>query len=463
MGYIQGFSCPPSPSIEWKKTWGGYSDEIMYEMVVDSTGFFYMAGETWSYGNGSSDLFIVKINETHTQYTTWGGPESEEFSGMVIDSNDKVYITGSTSSYGAGEKDVVLLKYNTSLGLEWYSIWGYNGSDSSSRIALDSLDNIYIAGITNSPYYDIFLIKYDSNGSLQWNYTWSTKNPNITEEVLSLEIDTSDHIFLGVNTNITGSEWFLLKYDMSGTLLLNKSYNRYLPIELLVLDSSDNLYAVGSYKNIYLSKFNNNGNLEWNLTCIQNSIEATELLAIDPSDNIYISGTELINPSVIIHGYNITDYDTYLMKFNNSGILKWNRTLIGDNNRFPEILTFDFLGNLFLGGSTELIATKELDVFVRVFDSSGNPIKEIGGGGEGDAYCKGIYAESPQSFFAAENFENWDYEIMLTKYIEPENYCPPFFNLAYQIMRIIFNGLFYISLLIGVIYLIIQRKTRVNH
>jgi len=438
----------------------------MYEMVVDSTGFFYMAGETWSYGNGSSDLFLVKMNENYTQHTTWGGVESEEFSGMVLDSNDKIYIAGSTSSYGAGEKDVVLLKYNNSLGLEWYSIWDYNGSDSSSRIAVDSLDNIYIAGITNSPYYDIFLMKYNSTGSLQWNYTWSTKTPNITEKVLSLGIDTSDHIFLGVNTNITGSEWFLLKYDNSGTLLLNNSYNRYLPLELLVLDTFDNLYAAGSYNDMYLAKFDNNGNLEWNLTCIQNLLRGTEVLAIDPSDNIFIAGTELINTSVILYGYNMTDYDTYLMRFNNSGILKWNHTLIGANNRFPEILTFDSLGNIYLGGSIEMIATKELDVFVRVFDNSGIRIRGGGGGWEGDAYCKGIYAESPQSFIVAENspsYESLDYDIVLTKYIEPEVYCPFSFDPTYELMlMIIFNGLFYISFIIGVIFLIKQRKIRIN-
>ncbi|MFX1477111.1 MAG: SBBP repeat-containing protein [Promethearchaeota archaeon] len=432
-------------------------------MVVDSASFFYLAGETWSFGNGSSDLFLVKMNENFTQYTTWGAAESEEFTGIVVDSNDKIYIAGSTSSYGVGEKDVVLLKYNNSLELEWFSIWGHNSSDSSSRIAVDSLDNIYIAGITNFPYYDIFLMKYNSTGSLQWNCTWSTKIPNITEKVLSLVIDSSDHIFLGVNTNITGSEWCLLKYDNSGVLLVNNSYNKYIPLELMDLDSFDNLYATGSYNDLHLAKFNNDGNLEWNITCILNLLRGTEALAIDPSNNIFITGTELINTSVIVEGYNMTDYDAYLMKFNTSGILKWNHTLRGDNNRFPELLTFDSLGNIYLGGSIELIATKDLDVFVDIFDNSGIPIKGVGGGGEGDAFCKGIYAESPQSFFVAENFEywdnqNWDYEIMLTKYIEPNNYCPPLFNPT----QIIFEGLFFISFIIGVVFLIKYRKSRSN-
>lgn len=418
--YFESFSIPPGPDIDWQKTWGGSDNDILHEMVIDSSGYFYLAGETWSYGNGSSDLLLVKMNETFNQYTTWGGAESETFSGMVTDSNENIYIAGSTSSYGAGEDDVVLLKYSKNITIEWYRIWGENSSDSCLGIAIDSLDNIYITGITNSPNYDVFLAKYNNSGSLQWNRTWSTEDNSITEKVSSIIIDSSDQIFIGLNTNVTGAEWFILKYDNSGILLLNTSYSKYTPIELLVSDSSDNLYAVGSNNNTYLTKFDNDGNLEWNFTCIRNTLPSTEVLAIDPSDNIYIAGSELINASVILCGYKISDYDTYLMKFNASGNLEWNRTLFGDNNRYPEILAFDSLGNLYLGGSLELIATKDLNVFIKIFDSSGSPLRGEGGGWEGDAYCIGIYAESPQSFFVAENtprFEGWDYEIILTKYI----------------------------------------------
>jgi len=418
--YFGTFSIPQEPIIEWQKTWGGSDNDILHKMVVDSSGYFYLAGETWSYGNGNSDLFLVKMNESFNQYSTWGGVESEVFCGMVLDSNGNIYIVGSTSSYGAGEDDVVLLKFNNDIILEWDCIWGENSSDFCHGMAIDSLDNIYLTGITNYPYYDVFLVKYNSSGNQQWNCTWSIEDYNITENVLSIVIDSSDQIYLGVNTNLTGSEWYLLKYDNSGTLLLNASYNKYNPIELLVLDSLDNLYAVGSYNDMYLTKFDGNGNFEWNITCIPNILQGTEKLAVDPSDNIFIAGSELINPSVILFGYNMTDYDTYLMKFNNSGILEWNRTLIGDNNIYPEILVFDPLGYVYLGGSLELIGTKDLDIFIRVFDSSGNSRRSVGGGWAGDAYCKGIYAESPQNFIVAENtprFEGWDYEIVLTKYI----------------------------------------------
>ncbi|MFX0001458.1 MAG: SBBP repeat-containing protein [Candidatus Hodarchaeota archaeon] len=460
--------CPPGSPIDWEQTWGGNDNEILYELVVDSLGYFYLAGETWSYGNGSSDLFLVKMNGTVAENNTWGGVESEEFSGMVLDSNDNIYVAGSTLSYGAGEKDVILLKYNTSVKLEWDELWGTNNSDICRSIAVDSFDNVYITGINNNPYYDIFLAKYDRLGIQQWNRTWSTERFNITEEVFSLVIDSTDNIFLSVKTNFTGSEWFLLNYNSSGNLLLNISYSKYHPLELLVLDSLNNLYAAGSYNDMYLSKLDNNGNVEWNVSCIQNVLKSSEVLAIDPFDNIVIAGNELINASANLYGYNITDYDTYLMKYNNTGVIEWNHTIPYSNNLFPEIIAFNSLGYIYLGGSSEFIATKELTLSVVVFDQSGN-IRRSEGGGE-IKYCEGIYGESVMNFTVAgygyrylyPTGTSTDYDLILIKYKEPEYYCPYDPLNHYIPVMIIFNILFYISCIIGVIFLIKQRKTRLK-
>jgi hypothetical protein len=453
-------SPPPSSPIEWRRIWGGNDDEIMYEMVADTSGSFFIAGETWSYGNGSKDLFLLKMDENSTQYNLWGGPKTEEFGGLTLDSNENIYMAGSTSSYGLGESNAVLLKYNTSFLLEWDSILDKN--DSYCReVAIDSFNNIYITGVTNYPFYDVFIVKYNTFGIQLWNRTWSTEGINITEEVTSFVIDSSDHIFLGVNTTVKGSEWFLLKYDISGTLLSNISYNKYFPIEFLVLDSLDNLYATGSYNNMYLTKFDNSGNVEWNLTCIRNFLDGTEVLAIDSFNNIFVAGNENISDSIIIHGYNISDYDTYIMKFDNLGNLKWNHTIMGDNNRFPEIIEFDSLGYIYLGGSLELIATKELDVFIQVIDPSGYRYFSTGGGGIGDAYCKGIYAQSLLEFIVAENSptsESLDYDIILTKYIDPHN-NDIFYYFDYQVFTL---GLILLSTpcIIGLCYLIIKYKNK---
>ncbi len=426
-------------------------------MVVDSSGYYYLAGETLSFANDSNNLFLVKMNESFTQNVTWGGIGSEEFSGMVLDSKDNIYIAGSTLSYGMGEKNVALLKYNSSFKLEWQRIWDHNSSDICSGVVVDSLDNIYITGMTNYPYYDVFLMKYNSSGDLQWNQTWSTDIFNVTEKLLSIAISSSDNIFLGINTNITGSEWILLKYDSSGSLLLNVSHNKYLSFEYLKLDSLDNLYAAGSYKDMNLAKFDNKGNLEWNFTCIQNIVPGTEVLTVDPTDKLFVGGVELINTSAIIFGYNMTDYDTYLMKFDNSGILKWNHTILGVDNVFPEIITFDSLGYIYVGGSSQSIGSEDLDIFIYKVSPSGNKYSSRRNGGAGNSYCKGLYVKSPRNFIVSESGPregSWDYQVFLISYIEPTNNAQFTKSIA---SLLFFFGLCIISML-GLIYLKIKRK-----
>ncbi|MFX0001457.1 MAG: hypothetical protein ACFE88_15195 [Candidatus Hermodarchaeota archaeon] len=456
-------SCIPMGPIEWVKTWGGDNQEIMFEMVVDSSEDIFIAGEIWSYDETFNDIFIVKINETFSFNATWGDVMQQEFSGMVLDSEENIFITGSSTGYLPGIKEVFLLKYNNNLTLEWSTTWDVIGLDFSAGIVVDSLDNIYISGMTNYPNCDVFLIKYNNSGAIQWNYTWSTESNNTSEEVLSMVVDSMDNIFLGVNTNTTGSEWFLLKYNSSGSLLLNRSYNKFIPIEQLVIDSSDDLYALGSYNSTYLTKLNNEGNVEWNLTCIQNVLRGTEKLVIDSSDNVFVIGNELINLSAIVHGYNMTDYDTYLMKFNETGDLYWNHTISYSNNIYPELLTFDPLGNIYFGGSLGMIAPGGLGYSIIILDNLGYCIRsESGGCTKGNCYCKGIYAESPINFIAAINSpccgEDY-YDIMLIKYTKFDiSHCLPVPNP--WLIGILQIGISTILVIIGISYLVKKEKRR---
>ena len=463
--FLGGFSCIYPSSIGWAKIWGGSDQEIMYEMEIDSSENFIIAGEIWSYGATFNDIFVVKINKTFSCNATWGDVMQQEFSGMALDSNENIFITGTSTDHLSEVKDAFLLKYRNNLTLEWYDIWGRIGLESSSGIVIDSDDNIYISGIMNYPNYDVFLVKYNNSGVIQWNQTWSTESNNTTEKVLSMTIDSMDNIFLGVNTNLTDSEWFLLKYNSSGNLLLNHSYSKYHPIEQLVIDSSDMLYTLGSYNNTYLTKLNNEGDVEWNLTCIKKVLRGTENLVIDSSDCAFVVGNELINASAIVSGYNMTDYDTYMMKLYSNGSLAWNRTISYGNNIFSELLTFDPLDNIYFGGSSALIATGRLDYKILVFDPLGNPIRNEGGGcTKGDGYCKGIYAESPNNFTAAINspcYGEGDYNIRLVHYIELDfSHCPP--NPDPLVLFILQLGISSLFIAIGIIYLIKKEKRKIR-
>ncbi|GAH13728.1 unnamed protein product, partial [marine sediment metagenome] len=118
-----------------------------------------------SFGTGNYDLVLVKYISSGVQQWnfTWGGIDNEAGSGVVVDSSDNIYITGFTDSFGVGFKDMVLVKYDSSGAQKYYSTWGGNNWNQGTGIAADSSDNIYIAGYTSNSTLggnDIVLVKY---------------------------------------------------------------------------------------------------------------------------------------------------------------------------------------------------------------------------------------------------------------------------------------------------------------
>ena len=79
---------------------------------------------------------------------------------------------GNTNS---GLYDLFLVKYNSSGNKQWTKQLGTSSVEYSSGVTVDSSDNIYVTGDTfggldgntNSGDYDVFLLKYNSDGVLQ--------------------------------------------------------------------------------------------------------------------------------------------------------------------------------------------------------------------------------------------------------------------------------------------------------
>ena len=90
-------------------------------------------------------------------------------------------MTGYTEGYldgnnNAGGNDVFVAKYDVTGAEQWTKLLGTSSGDIDYDIAADSNSNVYVTGptlgglggTTNAGSYDVFVIKYDSYGNLQW-------------------------------------------------------------------------------------------------------------------------------------------------------------------------------------------------------------------------------------------------------------------------------------------------------
>ena len=127
------------------------------------------------------------------------------------------------------EEIFFLLKYNSSGTKQWTKQLGSSSVDEGYGVTTDSLDNIYVTGITygdldgntSSGNGDIFLLKYNSSGTRQWTKQLGTSS---FDEGQGVTTDSSDNIYvtgitygnLDGNTKSGNGDIFLVKYDSSG-------------------------------------------------------------------------------------------------------------------------------------------------------------------------------------------------------------------------------------------------------
>jgi len=174
----------PNGTMQWQKAFGGSSFDMGSSVQQTSDGGYVIAGSTYSFGAGESDVYLIKTNPNGIMqwHRTFGG-SGVEWGNSVQQTSDGGYIiAGSTSSSGTGSNDAYLIKTYPNGNLQWQKTFGGSGSDSCYSVQQTSDGGYIITGSTNSfgaGDYDGYLIKTDPNGSSEWEKTFgASKDDN---------------------------------------------------------------------------------------------------------------------------------------------------------------------------------------------------------------------------------------------------------------------------------------------
>lgn len=135
---------------QWHVTWGDalYDDALGLAMSADS--MLYVVGYTGSFGKGSQ-IYLNKYSRTGQLIWSrlWGGNGTEDSRALVTDGDSIIYVVGSTSSYGSGGKDIFILKYNSTGTLIDSLFWGGVYNEIAHDVVMYG-DYLYITGETYS-------------------------------------------------------------------------------------------------------------------------------------------------------------------------------------------------------------------------------------------------------------------------------------------------------------------------
>lgn len=165
----------PQGALVYSTYLGGSGNTVGRGIAVDTSGNVTVAGYAGggfpllnalepTFGGGTSDAFVTKINPSGTAliYSTYlGGSGDDGASGVAVDSNGNAYVSGTTTGafpvasalqaiYGGGASDAFVAKLNPQGSALVYSTYlGGTGDDSGSGIALDGNGNAYVTGSTS--------------------------------------------------------------------------------------------------------------------------------------------------------------------------------------------------------------------------------------------------------------------------------------------------------------------------
>ncbi|MFB0516362.1 MAG: PKD domain-containing protein [Candidatus Neomarinimicrobiota bacterium] len=167
----------------WTRTFGGSSADFgrFVQQTVD--GGFIVTGWTWSYGEGYSDVWLIKtdINGDTLWTKTFGGSDEDEGHSVQQTMDGGYIITGETRSYGAGYSDVWLIKTDSNGDTLWTKTFGDNRYDGGRSVKETKYGNYIITGFYDNPYgyTDVYLIKTDINGDVQWEKTFGGNDQDL--------------------------------------------------------------------------------------------------------------------------------------------------------------------------------------------------------------------------------------------------------------------------------------------
>ncbi|MBL7994340.1 hypothetical protein JNM05_03115 [bacterium] len=268
--------------IQWSKTFGNANIDKGYKGRQSNDGGFIMVG-TVSIKPGNNDILCVKTDKQGNVLWSrhFGGTYNEDGRSFVELPDGGIVIAGTTESYGQGQGDVMLIKVDAQGRLKWTKTYGGIGSDRAFDIKNTVDGGFVVTGRTSSygaSVYATFLLKADSDG----NQIWFSTSGGAQDEGVSV-VQTPDGGFITTGRIYVG---------------------------------------LGNYQ-IYLVKFETNGNVAWANIIGFTTYEESYSITPSRDGNYIITGETLLDNFA-------GDYQALIVKINPLGNVIWVKSYGGE-------------------------------------------------------------------------------------------------------------------------------------
>lgn len=319
----------------WSRCYGGANLDKGFSVQQTNDGGFVVAGGTNSFGAGSDDVYLIKTDTLGSVlWTRTYGGNSYDYGRSVQQTEDGGYvIAGETNSFGSGSNDVFLIKTDASGNLQWTHTYGGSDWDYGYSVQKTADGGYVIAGATfsyGSGKNDFYLVKTDTQGNLQWSRAYGGAGDDYGYSVQ--QTTDGGYILIGV-TNSFGAgsdDVYLLKTDSLGNLLWTRTYggssNDY---GHSVQQTEDEGYIItgqtssfGSVnRDLYLIKTDASGNVEWSKTYGGSGLDNGNSVQQTEEGGYIVAGAT--------YSFGSGQADVFLIKTDTLGSVRWARAFGG--------------------------------------------------------------------------------------------------------------------------------------
>lgn len=157
----------------WQRVIGGGDSEQAYGVVPTPDGGVAIVGQTRSWGNGESDLWLVRLDASGRMrwYRTIGGPANDRGRAIAALPDGHVAVAGFATLVPENGRDLYVARLDADGRIVWQDTLDSPADDGAVAIAATPDDGLLVTGYRRMPGpqgYDLQVLRYDADGRRLW-------------------------------------------------------------------------------------------------------------------------------------------------------------------------------------------------------------------------------------------------------------------------------------------------------
>ena len=297
------FLLPPISTVEAAETHNWEANGI----AVDSLGNVIVTG----YIDDGEQVKFYTVKHTEDSGSILWAQEFDDYNyndakGVAVDSQNNIIVVGAVNDTGLLQGyDYCLVKYDADGTKLWDQKYNRKMYDTPLGVAVDSMDNIIVTGMSGRIEFtpqltidlDFWTIKCDSNGNKLHE---DAHHVSDIDTPFSIAVDSQDNIIIAGITNYSGKlAYYTIKYSPTLSMIWEKHFSNGFEDagSAVAVDSEDNIIVTGgssddSSLNYGTVKYTPDGSQfpSWPKFYDSGGKDDARAVAVDFDDNIIVTG-----------------------------------------------------------------------------------------------------------------------------------------------------------------------------